>query len=304
MSKKILIGIVVLAALISSIVIGFNLVNTKDEDNVIITEKDENLNVTEQDNKDEEKNVEKEENTEVDENEENNTQQIAVDFKTNYVHDEYKVNNDRLNVSFVNTIEYPQVTSLLNTTAANKINNSIRTFVNEEWKYVNDSADIYVNKQGNQGMKLGLNISIKESMINDNVITFSGKMDGSVGGVGWTTRYELIYNAKTGEKITIKDIAKDTNKLKNYIYDYVSQELQNNTKITLFDDSVQNWRTDLNNYITNIDNNDNQLQWNLTTKGMLISLAKYSVAIGANGVIEITIPYSKINSYLKAEYQL
>jgi len=174
-----------------------------------------------------------------------------------------------------------------NQEAADKIQKTLRETLEENWREIKENTDDFAGKTDE---KLGVDIKIKTLKVTDKYLSFDDSIMGSFGGVVWSSVGGLMFDAKTGDKVSLNDISTNSDELNKVIYQFGIDYL-NKENHCLMDD----WKSNL---LTLISNN-----WNLDDNGFNIYISKYDVACGADGSKIINVPYSKINDYLKDEYK-
>lgn len=189
----------------------------------------------------------------------------------------------------------PKITNNKNQEAANKIVKSLTDISNQNWENnIKKMADQVVELPYND---LGVTYLYQTGIITTNRLTFTLKMDGGFGGVGWISEEGFNFDAKTGEMLTTENVAVNSTDFKNYMLKKVNEEIENikNTRENCIRDDYQK------NLEKEITNNGN---WYFTSTEIKIKLQKYAIACGAGGMTEINLPKEEVNQYLKEEYKI
>lgn len=216
-------------------------------------------------------------------------------YEISFDDEEYVTRNSENEVVFRNTRNIPTVKCGNNLDAAKKIEESLRGITDKQWKEINDSADEYTAG----GMKAydhpyGVSYMMKTLAKNNKYVTIQIDQGGSMGGVSWTGIELFTYDAETGNLLTIDDMAKDSDSLKQF--------LREKTKAFITENYQHIQENDVDSKINQIlDQNGN---YGLAEDRFIVVLPKYSIGDGASGVKTVEIDKSDINDYLVDKYKM
>lgn len=216
-------------------------------------------------------------------------------YEISFENEEYVTRNSENKVVFKNTRNVPTVTCTNNPEAAKKIEESLRKKSDKQWESLKRSADEYTA----EGMKAydepyGVSYMMSTLAKNNKYVTIQIDQSGSMGGVSWTGLELYTYDSKNGELLTIDNIAKDSNTLKQFLRTKIKEYVTNN-----FQNVSQN---DLDSKINDILDDDEN--YGLSDDKFIIVLPKYSIGVGADGVKTVEIDKSEINNYLADQYKM
>lgn len=227
--------------------------------------------------------------------------EITSEFSTQYKYEisfedeEYVTRNTENKVVFRNTRNIPTVKCSNNPDAAKKIEESLKKISDEKWKSLKDSADEYT-KEGMKAYDEPYGVSyIMSILVNNNkYVTIRIDQGGSMGGVSWTGIELFTYDAETGNLLTIDDMAKDSDSLKQLLRDKTKEYINNNFQNIL----EKNVNSKINELLTQTGN------YGLAGDKFIVVLPKYSIGDGASGVKTVEIDKSDINDYLVDKYKM
>lgn len=236
--------------------------------------------------------------------EEENNQNV---YEINYKEEEYVTKSKAGYIISTSKRNLPEITNKNNQEVANKIVSSLTDISNKNWnENIKETADQVSEMDSDKNLDLGVTYLYKTGIVNNNRLTFRLNMDGSFGGVSWPADEGYNYDAKTGDLLTLESIATDYNNLQNIIVEEIEKYIKdypydiNLNDYTGIEEAKKDpkWRELL---VKLINQNGN---WYFTETGIEICLPKYSIAVGATGIIKVDIEKTTINQYIKAEYQI
>ena len=271
-SKNIIIAlliiiIVILVGIVGLILTGTLTINTSN--NTQISEEDNN----EQEENKEEKNL----------------------FEISYKEEEYITKNNKGYIISKSTRNLPVIINSNNQETADKIVNSLTMISDKEWNdSIKDMADQVSEMDSDKDMELGVTYLFETNVITDNRLTFKLEMGGAFGGVTWAGEWGYNYDAKTGELLTLENISTDSVKLKETIANEVINYIEANSIAIIVDD----WKNEVFKLINTTGN------WYFTDNGVEVTLPKYSISVGATGIIKVEIAKNVINDYLQEQYKI
>lgn len=231
------------------------------------------------------------------------------EFKISFIEEEYKSHKESGEVVFENKRNLPVITNEANQSAADKIVKSLTFFSDEEWKNIKETSD--TNKDNafiisGGEYNAGVQYLFNTYLVKDNYLVFKAIRSGNFGGVNWDGKELFNYDKKTGDLLTLRNIASDYNNLEKTIENRIINHIKNN-----YPHIVSNMEELRNkNLITNtIESEVNRIMsmdgnWGFTEEGIEINLPKSSIGTSADGIINITIDKSYINPYLLEEYKI
>ena len=241
------------------------------------------------------------------ENDEKEDNDQKITYTISYKEDEYITKNTAGYTISVSKRNLPVITNKNNQAAADKIVSSLTDISNEDWNgSIKEMADQVAEMESDKDLGLGVTYLFSTGVLTENRLTFRLEMDGSFGGVTWAGDTGYNYDAKTGELLTLESIAVDYNNLQNIMIEKIEEYIENYPyEINLNDyDGIEeakndpNWRKLLIELINQSGN------WYFTETGIKICLPKYSVAVGASGIIKVDIEKNIFIHYVKEEYQV
>ena len=101
----------------------------------------------------------------------------------------------------------------------------------------------------------------------------------------------INFDTKTGKILTVDDIVLDRERFDTFIVESVKYTLKRYYKDDLFED-----------YMETVMRGLDSLNWVFTDYGIQIIYGEYELATYAAGTIRVSIPYSKLQGYVKEEY--
>ena len=225
--------------------------------------------------------------------EQNTTQQQAEngEYEITYKEEVYKSYNQNGGISFENKRNLPVVKNTSNQSAADEIIKSLTSISNEKWNEITNTSDEFKDAPSGSG---GVNYLLSTYLVNDKYIVFKAERTGSFGGAGWTAEEYYNFDAKTGKRLTLKNISSNYNDLEknivNKTVDYI------NKNVTVIVDDVEK---EVRELITSEDG-----VWGITKEGLEIKLPKNSIGTSADGIITVNINKTDVNKYLLENYEI
>ena len=219
------------------------------------------------------------------------TVKYDVSYSTEY-YSSYNEKNERVCTSERNI---PTVLNDKNPDSAKVIESDLRAIMDEVWENEVKPTSDEVKISGNSETMLGVKYFVNMEYQSSKVITFSIKMNGDFGGVTWNV-YELYsYDAKTGELITLDNVAKDSTSLKNVLIEKTKKVTTDN-KIQIDDTG----NVGVDNLL--LEKMAMHGSFGIMGNGIHINYHKYDIAIGSAGVVEVVLDKETANTYLLENY--
>ena len=221
----------------------------------------------------------------------NKTLKYDVSYSTEHF-SSYNENNEKVCESERNI---PTVINNNNPDSAKVIESDLRTIMDDVWEneVKKTSEEVKIRADGDRilGVKYFVNMEYQTSRI----ITFSIKLDGDFGGVGWN-RYELYsYDAQTGELLTLNNIGNDAENLKKQIVEK-TKDITTVKQISI--DDTGNVGIDK----LLMEKMQSHGNFGITGDGMHINYQKYDIANGAAGIVEVLLEKDIANKYVYEKY--
>ena len=276
--------------------------NSKDKEIDTNNQKQENVN----DKKDEQK--QESETTNKTEDNTQNDKNLKDSFKVSY--ETRGVRNITIGgASFVCNEDVP-VISGISKNASEKMEKYLKNWYSEVWEDINQQTeDDYIkeilnnmneNSQNNENYILediGFHQSYKVIYLTNKVVTFEHIFEGGLGGVGWGNTSGVSFDLETGDVIEIKNLVTSKDKYieacKNYVYDELKKDQR-------FDEVIEMHG---NEYQDIIDSDIEKLGGYFVEKGIVCAqIPKYSIASGASGQFDFTVPYSLVKDFINNKY--
>lgn len=220
-----------------------------------------------------------------------NKKEETKDYVINYIEETYKLQNNSDEIVVENRRSIPVLTSGKYPVAGNKIANYLKQASEGKWNELKAAADSY-DKNSEKGMGVDFIISSIEQ--NDLYFSFKAITTGKIGESSWEEERVYSFDTKTGDLLTLKDIASDEDGLKQAIYKILVNTLTNKDYAKDLDDG---WQKRV------VKELNSQGNWYLSEDGINYVFAKYTFGPGHIGIIKHTIKYKDINNYLSNEYK-
>ena len=215
-------------------------------------------------------------------------------FVISYEDEEYVTKNDDGKIVFKNGRNIPIVVNKGNQDVADKIQKSLVEISDKNWKYLKETADEYTPDTPAYEVPYGVDYMISTEVEKDNYITFRIDQTGSMGGVTWTAIEYYSYDTKTGDLLTLSNVAIDEDELKEFLHGKMEEYVKKNYEDVL--------SSDLDKAIDQI--LAEQGNWGLLEDKFIVILPKYSIESGAAGVQSVEINGSEVNEFLVEKYQI
>lgn len=222
---------------------------------------------------------------------------IQEDLVYNYTEDSYETysKEDNKTVTSSSSITKISVESTNHKELAKKLTSNLEKIIDEKWdNEVKKQADEY-NEGDTSSDIVGVKIEFSIVTSSEKYITFKETTTGSFGGTSWNEIKTYNYSLETGELLTIKDIAEDYDTFTTTVYNYLVNKISENTEYSNYLNN--NWQEELKTIL--IENGN----WGFATNSITYQLPKYSIGVGALGVLEFDIPTMTIDEYLKEDYR-
>jgi hypothetical protein len=215
-------------------------------------------------------------------------------FEITYKEESYSTKNSSGTVISTSTRNIPVIVNESNQQAADKIVSTLTEISDKEWNNnIKKTAD-EVAANDVPYTNLGVTYLFSNGTTRQNSITFMLELNGDFGGTGWLEKSGYNFNTETGDLLTLESISNDYTSLKNKLFEESKNYITNDKYLSCL---VEDW-TDTLPSLFNVSGN-----WFFNETGITISLPKYSVACGADGIIQIDISSEKINDYLLEDYK-
>ena len=219
------------------------------------------------------------------------TSKYDVSYSTEY-YSSYNEKNERVCTSERNI---PTVINNENPDSAKVIESDLRAIMDEVWENEVKPTSDEVKISGDTETMLGVKYFVNMEYQTSKIITFSIKMNGDFGGVTWNV-YELYsYDAKSGELLTLNNVAKDTTSLKNALIEKTKKVTTDN-KIQIDDTG----KVGVDNLL--LEKMAMHGSFGIMGNGIHINYHKYDIAIGSAGVVEVVLDKDTANTYLSDNY--
>ena len=219
------------------------------------------------------------------------TSKYDVSYATEY-YSSYNEKNERVCTSERNI---PTVVNNENPDSAKVIESDLRAIMDEVWENEVKPTSDEVKISGDTETMLGVKYFVNMEYQTSKIITFSIKMNGDFGGVTWNV-YELYsYDAKSGELLTLNNVAKDTTSLKNALIEKTKKVTTDN-KIQIDDTG----KVGVDNLL--LEKMAMHGSFGIMGNGIHINYHKYDIAIGSAGVVEVVLDKDTANTYLSDNY--
>ena len=219
------------------------------------------------------------------------TSKYDVSYATEY-YSSYNEKNERVCTSERNI---PTVINNENPDSAKVIESDLRAIMDEVWENEVKPTSDEVKISGDTETMLGVKYFVNMEYQTSKIITFSIKMNGDFGGVTWNV-YELYsYDAKSGELLTLNNVAKDTTSLKNALIEKTKKVTTDN-KIQIDDTG----KVGVDNLL--LEKMTMHGSFGIMGNGIHINYHKYDIAIGSAGVVEVVLDKDTANTYLSDNY--
>ena len=214
-----------------------------------------------------------------------------VSYSTEY-YSSYNEKNERVCTSERNI---PTVVNNENPDSAKVIESDLRAIMDEVWENEVKPTSDEVKISGDTETMLGVKYFVNMEYQTSKIITFSIKMNGDFGGVTCNV-YELYsYDAKSGELLTLNNVAKDTTSLKNALIEKTKKVTTDN-KIQIDDTG----KVGVDNLL--LEKMTMHGSFGIMGNGIHINYHKYDIAIGSAGVVEVVLDKDTANTYLSDNY--
>lgn len=228
----------------------------------------------------------------------NNEPKKDILFDITYMEEEYNTKSDDGKIVTNNKRNIPVIVSKDRPEVANKIVSYLTKESDEFWNSnVKPMADQMIETNIQTDL-LGVTHMFSTNLINEYIISFQLKTDGSFGGVSWNSISGYNFDAQTGELLSLNDIMSNAD-------DFIANECKDDI-ITIAKSSEkelnENWENEFKNHIIN-----NTKGYYLKKDGISIVFNKYEMEeiLGfLYGFYNINIPKENINNYLKEEYRI
>lgn len=132
-------------------------------------------------------------------------------------------------------------------------------------------------------------LKVNVKYCSDNYVSFynlSFNYSGGAHGLIGMTSYN--FSTTTGEELALEDVF--TEDFKDFAENYIISELDKRNKEEKF---LENYKDCVKEKL------ENNYDWYLTRNSFVLAFNPYEIASFAQGFIEVKIPYSKLNDYMK-----
>ncbi len=179
----------------------------------------------------------------------------------------------------------------------NKAIDTINSKTNEYWEELKKQMDEQLETINEEGFEneesYGVNYLVTDYS-NNKILTFLISTTGSMGGVAWNQEEGYTFLKTTGELLTLSDLCIDENKCKDFLYDYFMLQLQEDPRYEhLYEDFKEVVRKDI----------FTSGNWYLNEKGLVLTVQKYEISDGGDGMFTYTVSYKTLNEYLNEEFK-
>ena len=219
-----------------------------------------------------------------------NKKEETKDFVINYTEETYKLDSDK-KVAVENRRTIPTISSGKYPVAANKIAVYLKQSSESKWNELKSAADSY---EKNNTDTVGVDYIISNVEQNDLYFSFKTITTGTIGESKWDEERVYSFNTKTGDILSIKDIASDEIGLRKAIYNLIVDYIDKQDYAKELD---SDWKTRVSKEIITEGN------WYLSNDGINYVFATYTYGPGHIGKIKYTVKYKDINNYLANEYK-
>lgn len=231
-------------------------------------------------------------------NVENKTENIEITYTTKLVR-EFQVDN----AVYMCKEQVPEIKGL-DENVAKKIADYIKKWNSDIWKDINSqNTDEYLRTilQGagetHEKYEIGFIQSYEVDYLNDKVITFKSKFDGSLGGVSWYSSSGVSFDLTTGNVIDMSNIVTSKEEYINACKKYVLEELKKDSRF----EEVKSMHG--NDYEEAVNTTIEKLGGYFVKEGIVcVEIPRYLIASGAAGEFRYAIPYSLVKDYIKSAY--
>lgn len=196
------------------------------------------------------------------------------------------------------SIKYPIINMKYNPSAERIINNQIAMNVNEYMRYskylYNQAVKGLMDSQANNypfhsySAYMEYHITYNE---NCHLSAYNDKYEFTGGAHGTTTRSSDSWELCTGMHLSLNDFFDPNTNYRQFITDEITRQAEFNNQ--------QNQGIYFEDYKGLIIKNFDQHSFYLTPQGITFYFQQYDIAPYSTGIVEFTIPYSKINWYPK-----